>query len=54
MQNEKKEINKTGNESFHIELEEAKLSDYYNFNLQNLAQKIKMQTYRPKSKMFYL
>ena len=29
------------------------LVDYHSFNLSHLAQKIKMQNYRPKPKMLY-
>ena len=39
---------------FLKELESDSLADYHNFNLEALAQKIKMQTYRPKPKMLYL
>ena len=50
MNNEKDKIQK--NESIEIN-NETSLADYHNFNLQALAQKIKMQNYRPKPKMLY-
>ncbi|MBR5304695.1 MAG: hypothetical protein IKU37_07715 [Candidatus Gastranaerophilales bacterium] len=54
MQNQKKEVKSKEYKEIQIEQNEVTFSDYYSFNLQNLAQKIKMQTYRPKSKMLYL
>jgi len=36
------------------ELQDILQSDYCNFNLKILAQKIKSQSYRPKPKMLYL
>ena len=53
MEKQKKEFRKTENNIF-ADYKEVSLSDYYNFNLQNLAQKIKMQDYKPKPKMLYL
>ena len=54
MEKQKKEFKKTDYREYYLGLEEAALSDYYNFNLKNLAQKIKMKDYRPKPKMLYL
>ena len=53
MEKQNREFKKQSYKEFYLELEEVSLSDYYNFNLQNLAQKIKMQDYRPKPKMLY-
>lgn len=44
----------TNDDDFCFEFAETSLSDYYNFNLRELSQKIKIQSYRPKPKMLYL
>lgn len=54
MEKRKKDLRKADYKEFYSDFKEITLSDYYNFNLQNLAQKIKMQNYKPKPKMVYL
>ena len=36
------------------DLQSVTLAEYYNFNLQKLAEIIKIQNYKPKPKMLYL
>ena len=54
IEKEKKEFKKINYKEYYFDLEETCFSDYCNFNLQNLAQKIKTQAYRPKPRMLYL
>jgi len=49
-----KSIKKTETELELNELYDILQTDYCNFNLKMLAQKIKSQSYRPKPKMLYL
>ena len=51
---EKKKVKKPEYEELDLGIENTPLSDYYNFNIQALASKIKMQNYKPKPKMLYL
>ena len=53
MEKQKKEIKKYEYEELS-EIQEFLSSDYCNFNLSMLAQKIKSNVYRPKPKMLYL
>ena len=41
-------------EDYIIDSDLILLSEYCNFNLRKMADKIKLQTYRPKPKMLYL
>ena len=54
MQNQKKEIKSKEYKEIQIEQNEVTFSDYYSFNLQNLAQKIKMQNYKRRANILYL
>ena len=53
MEKQNKEFRKSENSIF-TDYKEMALSDYNNVNLQKLAEKIKMQNYKPNPKMLYL
>ncbi len=54
MENKKIDISKADIDSFLEELDNYPLSDYHNFKLHALAQKIRIENYRPKPRMLYL
>ena len=54
MEKQNREIKKAVYKEYYSEFEEISLSDYCNFKLQKLAQRIKLKDYRPKPKMLYL
>ena len=54
MKNHNENMPKTDINDYLSEMENNVLSDYQNFKLHILAQKIKTASYKPKPKMLYL